>query len=189
MYQDLPTQPPTVPDDTAQQILSTLIWWGDLTAIYRAKSYLGPASFIPPEDDDSWWQTPSRKTTTTASRRLKQTSNSQENPDGRPPTPPPPQNQQALLTRHRHRDRPTPTDSPHSTAFNAPTRPGSRRHTPLFWRMRPGLPSRKPDPHQNPPTSHLFRVPIFPQIHRKLLPIVLKILQQPLNTLTDIIGR
>ena len=37
---------------TAKLLLSSLMWWGDLNAIYLAKSYLGPASFVPPEGCD-----------------------------------------------------------------------------------------------------------------------------------------
>ncbi len=41
-----------VPAGVAQQLLTSLFFWGDLTAIYKAKSYLGPAGFIPPEGYD-----------------------------------------------------------------------------------------------------------------------------------------
>ena len=45
-------------DETAEvpkTLLARLFWWGDLTAIYKAKSYRGAASFIPPEGCDDWW--------------------------------------------------------------------------------------------------------------------------------------
>ena len=53
-FPDFPTEHPD-PTDTAEHIISILLWWGNLKAIYNAKSYLGPASFIPPDDCDSWW--------------------------------------------------------------------------------------------------------------------------------------
>lgn len=56
-WQFAPTDHQGLTDATgvAKKVLATLLWWGDLMAIYSAKSYLGAASFIPPEGCDDWW--------------------------------------------------------------------------------------------------------------------------------------
>ena len=41
--------------EVPKTLLAGLFWWGDLTAIYKAKSYRGTASFIPPEECNDWW--------------------------------------------------------------------------------------------------------------------------------------
>ena len=52
---DVDTADADNPDEaeaTAKALLSYLIWWGDLNAIFLAKHYRGPSSFIPPEGCD-----------------------------------------------------------------------------------------------------------------------------------------